>query len=82
LANADTEVKTRIVVPEFSALITFSGASNSSRPVTLTVEFERLIDAPSALQPAIVARVSLERRELAIVEFPGDSDAIATALWV
>ena len=69
-----------IVVPEFSALITFSGTVKLCLPFICTTKLSCLVTTPSALQAEIVASVSRENRGFLIVDFPSASDAIAIAL--
>jgi hypothetical protein len=71
-----------IVVPEFSALTTFSGTFKQSRPFTINTSLSQFISTPSALQAETVAIVSLASNGLIIVDVPSASEAIATALCV
>ena len=78
--NADIAHIILIVVPEFSALMIFSGVSKLWLPVTCKILLVCIIFAPNALQAARVDSVSRESRALEIVDCPSASEAIAIAL--
>lgn len=77
-------VRIRIVVPEFSALITFSGGFRAFTPVICRAFLSCVISAPNARQPSRVAIVSLASRAFEIVEpcLEDASDAMAIARCV
>ena len=78
----DIAVTKRIVVPEFSTLITLSGTFGVSFPETINSSFLLCIFIPNALHASIVAIVSLERRGLIIRDSPFAKEETNIALWV
>jgi hypothetical protein len=71
-----------MVVPEFSALITFSGVSNFDFPSIHKVLFLWIIFAPRDLQALRVASVSLASNMFVITDCLSASEPIAIARWV
>jgi len=80
-ALAKAEVMNLSVVPEFSTFTMSSGIFGDA-PDMRSVELSCLIDAPIALDAAMVALVSLDSRALETTEFPSARLAIKTARWV
>src|SRR5438093_7954966 len=78
--RADIVVTNLIVVPELSALTTFSGTAKLCLPFIRTTKLSCLIMTPRALQAEIVASVSRENRGFLTVDSPSTRDATAIAL--
>ena len=72
----------RIVVPEFSTLITLSGTFKVSFPETINPLSVLFIPTPNSLHASIVAIVSLDIRGLIICEFPFAKEEMKMALCV
>jgi hypothetical protein len=78
--KADIAVKKRMVVPEFSILITSSGATRAVLPLTVIWSGRSTILTPKALHPLIVAIVSRDRNVLKSNDSPSASEDTAIAL--
>jgi hypothetical protein len=69
-SNAEIAVTKRIVVPEFSTLITSSGTFKEAFPETIKPFPALFISTPNALHALIVAIVSRDMSGLIILELP------------
>ncbi len=78
--KADIAVKKRMVVPEFSILITSSGATKAVLPLTVIWSDRSTILTPKALHPLIVAIVSRDLNVLRSNDSPSANEDTAIAL--
>jgi hypothetical protein len=75
-------VTKRIVVPEFSTLITLSGTFKEAFPETTKLLPALFISTPKALHASIVATVSREIRGLIIFDLPFTKEEMKMARCV